>query len=151
VERTGAKPDRASAATADVAVRRLLELVRGTRITDIEVEWDGGSVRVSREPAVEADQARPAVVHASSDGPVVVTSPFVGVFHRQPPPSFPNVGEPVSAGQAIAHVETLGIQNSVVAPCDGLVAEILVKDGTPVEYGQPLAVMRRSAGEATGG
>jgi len=124
------------------AVDAVLALVGGTRIADIEVEWAGGSVRVRREPSAVA--ARP--LESESPLPKVdratVTSLFVGIFHQEPASSFPAIGDDVRAGQTIAHVETLGIQNSVLTAVDGSIVEVLVPDGTPVEYGQPLIVVR---------
>jgi acetyl-CoA carboxylase biotin carboxyl carrier protein len=123
-------------------VDTLLGLVRGTRIAELEVEWDVGSVRVKREPSVPATPDLETSDAPLGDGSVVVTSNYVGVFHREPPTAFPAIGDPVRAGQTVAHVETLRIQNSVQAPIDGALVDVLVGDGTPVEYGQPVLVIQ---------
>jgi acetyl-CoA carboxylase biotin carboxyl carrier protein len=124
------------------AVEAVLGLVDGTRISDIEVEWNGTHVRVKREPSAFDPGLEKPELTASEDDATTVTSMYVGVFHRHPAAAFPAVGDTVSAGQTIAHVETLRIQNTVVAPVEGTLAELLVDDGTPVEYGQPLVVIR---------
>ncbi|MPZ13742.1 MAG: hypothetical protein GEU73_04850 [Chloroflexi bacterium] len=133
-------------------VRELLQLLRGTSIAELEVEWGGGSVRIQRDLARgEAPTTVPTARPASPEERVVVTSAHVGIVHRDNG-SFPRVGDSVSEGMTIAEVETLGIRNAVKAPVDGSLADVLVDDRTPVEYGQPLAIIQVSdtASLATG-
>jgi len=132
------------------AVEAVLGLVGGTRIADIEVAWDGGRVRVKREPSARLASSVEAEPQSPASNEIAVTSLFVGIFHQEPATAFPRVGDAVRAGQVIAHVETLRVQNGVLAPADGTIVEVLVADGTPVEYGQAMVVMRRQA-EGDGG
>ena len=71
---------------------------------------------------------------------LAIASPLVGIFH----PSV-SVGGTVESGQPIGAVEALGMPTTVDAPHGGTVEELLVTDGSPVEYGQPLLILRRSA------
>jgi acetyl-CoA carboxylase biotin carboxyl carrier protein len=86
-------------------------------------------------PAAKAD-AKPA------DKPgTLVTSPFVGTFYRAPSPDSPpfvDVGAKVKKGQTLCIVEAMKLMNEIEAEVDGTVAEILVQNATPVEFGEPL-------------
>jgi acetyl-CoA carboxylase biotin carboxyl carrier protein len=127
-----------SGVTAD-QLTELLGLITNTDITELDVTI--GSTRLSvRRPS---DTSRPA---SSSARPVLepsslaITSPLVGMFH----PSV-DVGATVEPGQPIGAIEALGMPTSVDAPQSGTVEELLVTDGSPVEYGQPLLIVRRAA------
>jgi acetyl-CoA carboxylase biotin carboxyl carrier protein len=71
---------------------------------------------------------------------MAITSPLVGIFHASV-----TIGDNVQPGQSIGAVEALGMPTSVDAPQPGTIEELLVRDGSPVEYGQPLLILRRSA------
>jgi len=117
----------------------LLNLISGTDIS--ELDKTSGSTRVRlRRPAVIAAQADAAaasvVVEPHS---LAITSPLVGIFHASVA-----TGDNVQPGQSIGAVEALGMPTSVEAPQPGTVEELLVHDGSPVEYGQPLLILRRA-------
>ena len=124
-----------------LAVEQVLATVRGTSITELEVDWGEGSLRLTRESA----GAAPTVLELAPEGVISteaqVTSAHVGIFHRDAA-KIPGPGDWVAAGSPLGEIETLGIRNSVTASAAGVIAEILVEDGTPVEYGQPLVIMR---------
>jgi acetyl-CoA carboxylase biotin carboxyl carrier protein len=89
--------------------------------------------------AVAAMPAAPAPV--AQDTAHVVTSPFVGTFYRKPNPDSPNyvsVNDRVDKGQVLCIVEAMKLMNEIEADVAGTVTAILVDDGVPVEYGQPL-------------
>jgi acetyl-CoA carboxylase biotin carboxyl carrier protein len=67
------------------------------------------------------------------------------VFHREPDGGYPEPGDHVDERSRLGEVETMGIRNAVTAPIEGTLIEILVPDRTPVEYGQPLAVVQPGA------
>jgi biotin carboxyl carrier protein len=69
---------------------------------------------------------------------LAITSPLVGIFH----PAV-QAGQQVQTGQSIGAIEALGMPTSVDAPQSGTVEDLLVQDGSPVEYGQPLLILRR--------
>jgi acetyl-CoA carboxylase biotin carboxyl carrier protein len=74
-------------------------------------------------------------------GGVIVTSPFVGTFYRSPSPDAPpfvEVGSTVRAGQTLCIVEAMKLMNEIEADCSGTLVEILVENGKPVEFQQPL-------------
>jgi len=78
---------------------------------------------------------------APGEGWVAVTAPSVGVFYRRPSPDQPpfvQVGSEVAAKDTVCLIEVMKMFTGVVAPCKGRIADILIEDGTMVEYGQPL-------------
>jgi len=125
------------------AVAEVLELVRGTSISDLEVEWEGGLVRVKRDPHREPIGSV-AVTPSEPVEPedVIVTSTYVGVFRRDPDRTFPSVGDQVSEGTVLAEIESIQFRNPVVSPVDGELVSLEIEDLSPVEYGQPLATIR---------
>lgn len=158
------------AASADSAfIRELAQLLNETNLTEIEVERSGLHVRVAREvhmttvaaPAyapAPAAVAAPAPVAVSaiaaapaapsgpdySKHPGVVPSPMVGTAYVAPEPGKPpfiSVGTKVSAGQTLIIIEAMKTMNQIPAPRAGTVTQILVEDGAPVEYGEPLVII----------
>jgi acetyl-CoA carboxylase biotin carboxyl carrier protein len=141
-------------------VRELAELLNQTDLTEIEVEKGDLRVRVARTitatvqvpaaapmvamqaPAAAAPapaEAKPAAGH-----PGAVPSPMVGTAYRRPSPDakpFVEVGSLVKQGERILLVEAMKTFNDIVAPRAGKVTAILVEDGQPVEYGEPLLVI----------
>ena len=98
--------------------------------------------------APPASAAPPAAAEAAPDaadeGLHNVTSPMVGTFYESPSPEsdpFVQVGDRVKAGQTIAIIEAMKIMNQIEAEISGTVRAILVEDGQPVEYGEPLIVI----------
>ncbi len=93
-------------------------------------------------PSAPAPQAAPAPAAPAAQKPgTIVTSPFVGTFYRTPAPdqpSFVEVGSSVKKGQVLCIVEAMKLMNEIEAEVAGKVAEILVENGTPVEFGQSL-------------
>jgi acetyl-CoA carboxylase biotin carboxyl carrier protein len=146
--RRRAKPD-ASAATD--LVRRLGELLDELRLTEAEVTLGEVRVRVQRATA-PAPAATPAAAEASGlPDPVVIVerpgnmvtleAPMVGTFYRASSPTAePYVREDdvVKEGQIVCIIEAMKLMNEIEAKVAGRVAKILVENGQPVEYGQPL-------------
>jgi acetyl-CoA carboxylase biotin carboxyl carrier protein len=141
-------------------VRELAQLLNETDLTEIEVEKGDLRVRVARSltatvqvPAVAPMlAAAPAVaaVAAPAEGkpaaahPGAVPSPMVGTAYRRPSPDakpFVEVGSVVKAGERVLLVEAMKTFNDIVAPRAGKVVAIMVEDGQPVEYGEPLLVI----------
>jgi len=126
--------------TAD-QLESLLALIADTDVVELDVRFGAGRVVVQQPPvltarASERDQGRieePVDVSA-----LAIASPLVGIFHPSVAP-----GDSVQQGQAIGAIEALGMPTSVDAPQSGTVEDLLVPDGSPVEYGQPLIVLRR--------
>ncbi|MEM9206782.1 MAG: acetyl-CoA carboxylase biotin carboxyl carrier protein [Pseudomonadota bacterium] len=142
-------------------IRELAEILSETDLTEIEVEQYGIRIRVARAtqtivaqaPAPVAPQPAPMPVaqplsKPASDQPVsaegAVTSPMVGTAYRSPEPgakAFVEVGGDVREGQTVLIVEAMKTFNPIASPRDGTVKAILVDDGQPVEYGEPLIVI----------
>ncbi|TAF04526.1 MAG: acetyl-CoA carboxylase biotin carboxyl carrier protein [Nostocales cyanobacterium] len=97
-------------------------------------------VAVSRDNFAAGGQS-PLAVNASSARLVEVQSPMVGTFYRAPAPGeapFVEVGDRVKVGQSVCIIEAMKLMNEIEAEVSGQVMEILVQNGEPVEYGQPL-------------
>lgn len=117
--------------------------------TVLEVEWHGPA-RPAPAPRAEAEpmpapQVQPV---AATDRPVV-RAPVVGTFYRSPEPGaapFVAVGDVVRPGQVIGIVEAMKLMNEVTAGQAGRVVEVLVEDGKPVEYDQPLIALEPLTG-----
>jgi acetyl-CoA carboxylase biotin carboxyl carrier protein len=135
-------------------IRELSALLTETGLSEIEIEHEGLRVRVARAPAAvapaPAKPAKPAGPPAPeapedlSKHPGVVASPMVGTAYRAPEPGaapFVEVGSKVEAGQTLLIVEAMKTMNPIPAPNAGTVAAILITDGHPVEYGEPLMII----------
>ncbi|MGI6246370.1 MAG: acetyl-CoA carboxylase biotin carboxyl carrier protein [Pseudochelatococcus sp.] len=142
-------------------VRELAKLISETDLTEIEVAKGDLRIRVAR--AVTANvvlpQAAPVAATlpgaaaiapaapaaaALADNPGTVLSPMVGTAYRRPSPDakpFIEVGSKVQAGDKLLLVEAMKTFNDIVAPRSGTVTAVLVEDGQPVEYGEPLLVI----------
>lgn len=110
----------------------------------IEVQMGGAAPAVAPPPATVASPAPAAAPVASG---VDVRSPMVGTFYRAPKPGaepYARVGAQVRLGQTLCVVEAMKLLNEIEAEVAGVVTEILVEDGTPVQFGQPLMRVRPS-------
>jgi acetyl-CoA carboxylase biotin carboxyl carrier protein len=132
-------------------IAELTQLLEANNLTEIEVQRGDQRVRVSRGGAAVPAHANPvperAAAPAASDvksHPGVVTSPMVGTAYRSPEPGakpFVDEGSEVTAGQTILIVEAMKTMNTIPAPRAGKVTRILVEDGQPVEFGEPLMIL----------
>ena len=146
-------------------IKKLIELVEESGITELEVQEEEGTVRISRAaPAVApaaiqyaaapvAPVAAPAAAPAATapaEAPAAeisghqVRSPMVGTFYRSPSPeakAFVEVGQTVKVGDALCIVEAMKMMNRIEADKAGVVKAILVNDGEAVEFDQPLIVI----------
>jgi acetyl-CoA carboxylase biotin carboxyl carrier protein len=138
-------------------VRRLADLLTETGLSEIEVEQDGLRIKVARglagAPSLHAFAApvalpAPSAVGTPAAGETlrgdVVKSPMVGTCYLQPNPGaepFIRPGSQVTEGQTLMIVEAMKTMNPIPAPRAGRVLEVLVDDGQPVEFGEPLVVL----------
>ncbi|MGO4738426.1 acetyl-CoA carboxylase biotin carboxyl carrier protein [Bosea sp. 2KB_26] len=140
-------------------VRELAQLLNETDLSEIEVEKGDLRVRVARTISatvqVPVASHAPAAVHApvvtapveaksAAAHPGTVPSPMVGTAYRRPSPEakpFVEIGQEVKAGERVLLVEAMKTFNDIVAPRAGKVTAIMVEDGQPVEYGEPLLVI----------
>ena len=135
-------------------IRELALLLDETSLTEIEIERAGLRVRVARNITVSAampasfQPAAAAVAPAAgadlAKHPGVVPSPMVGTAYWAPEPGakpFIEVGTKVSAGQTLLIIEAMKTMNQIPSPRAGTVTQILVEDGQPVEFGEPLVII----------
>jgi acetyl-CoA carboxylase biotin carboxyl carrier protein len=155
VSRGPQKPDAAKTKLAvdHDLIRELAKLLEETGLTEIEIEQDGMRVRAGRADNGQAQsQPAPPVVPvtpgvAPSDPakhPGVVTSPMVGTAYLSPEPGakpFVDIGSRVKAGDTLLVVEAMKTMNQIPAPHAGVVTQILIEDGHPLEFGAPLMII----------
>jgi acetyl-CoA carboxylase biotin carboxyl carrier protein len=140
-------------------LKKLIDLVQESGISELEVTEgeekvkivkNGGSSAVYAAPlqaAAPAAPAAPAAVPAAEAEEIqghAVKSPMVGTFYRSPSPGakpFVEVGDTVKAGDTICIIEAMKLLNEIECDKDGVVKAILVENGQPVEYGEPLVVL----------
>jgi acetyl-CoA carboxylase biotin carboxyl carrier protein len=137
-------------------IRELALLLDETGLTEIEIERAGLRVRVARNisiaaampanfaPAAPATTAAAAAEADLSQHPGAVPSPMVGTAYWSPEPGakpFIEVGAKVSLGQTLLIIEAMKTMNQIPSPRAGTVTQILVEDGQPVEFGEPLVII----------
>jgi len=146
-------------------VKKLIELLEESNVAEIEIHEGEESVRISRQghaapsffmpagappampastpPAAAPASAEPAAASEAEDG-TMVRSPMVGTFYRSPSPgtkAFVEEGAEVKLGDTLCIIEAMKILNQIEAEVAGRVKRILVENGQPVEYNQPLFVI----------
>ncbi|HRK17464.1 MAG TPA: acetyl-CoA carboxylase biotin carboxyl carrier protein [Hyphomicrobiaceae bacterium] len=143
-------------------IRELAELLNETGLSEIELEKQGLRVRVARQLTVAASVAAAPVAAASpapaataaapptptttdpTKHPGAVKSPMVGTAYRSPEPgaaSFIDIGSRVTQGQTLLIIEAMKTMNHIPSPRAGTVVQILVDNGQPVEFGEPLVII----------
>ncbi len=137
-------------------IRSLAELLNETGLSEIEIEENNLRVRVARTmtmpahfaspfyPPTTAGVSSPNSASNLENHPGVVTSPMVGTAYRAPEPGAPffvDVGSVVREGDTLLIVEAMKTMNQIAAPRSGTVRRILVENGQPVEYGEPLMII----------
>ncbi len=147
-------------------VKKLIELLEESDVAEIEIHEGEESVRISRNSSLPAAMAMPAIMpQVSAAAPVApaatappaaaeesapelvghaVRSPMVGTFYRSPSPGskpFVEVGQQVSAGDTLCIIEAMKILNQIESDKTGTVKQILVENGEPVEYNEPLFII----------
>jgi acetyl-CoA carboxylase biotin carboxyl carrier protein len=141
-------------------VKKLIELLETSDIAEIEIHEGEESVRISRHgslplPTAPVAVAAPAAASTAASAPAeeekepeleghIIHSPMVGTFYRAPNPGakpFVNEGQSVNAGDTLCIIEAMKILNQIESDKSGKVKRILVENGQPVEYNQPLFII----------
>jgi acetyl-CoA carboxylase biotin carboxyl carrier protein len=148
-------------------LKKLIDLVEESGIAELELTEGEEKVRISRQPAAQPMQyapmphmmqyapapaaapVAPAAAAPAEAGPPaieghVVKSPMVGTFYRAPSPdakAFVEIGSQVSAGDTLCIIEAMKLLNEIESDVSGVVKAILVENGQPVEYGEPLFIV----------
>jgi acetyl-CoA carboxylase biotin carboxyl carrier protein len=148
-------------------LKELLELVSERNIAELELENEGLKIRIRKEiaraepqdppPARTAPVSAPEVAaapagghlppaaEASDNGLLYVTSPMVGTFYRQPEPGaepYTREGDYVRKGQVLCIIEAMKLMNEIESEYEGQLVKVLVENGRPVQYGDPLFAIR---------
>ena len=141
-------------------VKKLIELLEESGISELEISEGEESVRISRHPraAMQALPAPAAVVqappaptaataageHKPRNDEYTVTSPMVGTYYSAPAPGskpFVDLGDEIKVGQVLCIIEAMKMMNQIESDKAGRVTAILAKNGDPVEFGQPLFII----------
>ncbi len=148
-------------------IKNLIELFKKSNISEIEIHEGKNSVRIKQHistidkstqhlintetiPLTNATSLAPDTYHSdkfknvASSSNYIVRTPIVGTFYRSPAPTekpFVKVGDTVNLGDILCIVEAMKILNQIEAECAGTITEILLENGQPVEFGQPLFVI----------
>ena len=145
-------------------LKKLIDLVQESGIAELEITEGEEKVKIVKGGVVTVAAAAPAAIAAASPtaagataaaaGPTaepgpgqeghVVKAPMVGTFYRSPSPdakAFVEVGQAVKEGDTICIIEAMKLMNEIEADASGVVKAILVENGQPVEYGQPLFIL----------
>jgi len=142
-------------------IKEMIQLMNENGLTELELEKDGLKIRLKKSAggafeqtviqetrpvsgtpsARESAHAKESPKALGADSKTTIKSPMVGTFYTSPAPDAPpfvQVGSPVAVGQVICVIEAMKLMNEIKAEVRGKVAEILVNNGDPVEFGQPL-------------
>jgi acetyl-CoA carboxylase biotin carboxyl carrier protein len=138
-------------------VRQLAELLDTTQLTEIEVQDGDRRIKVARKvqaaaasyaPApvapVAATAPAPAATPPQVDNSNAIRSPMVGTVYLAAEPGVPNfvaIGQSVEAGDTLLIIEAMKVMNPILAPHGGIVRAVLIANGSPVEFDQPLVVI----------
>ncbi len=143
-------------------IKKLIELLEESDLAEIEIHEGEESVRISRSsqvvtqaavaapppvaaaPAAPAGEAPPAEEEEAAPAGHTITSPMVGSFYRAPAPGaqpFVEVGQRVEVGDTLCIIEAMKMLNQIESDKAGVIAAILVENGQPVEYGEPLFII----------
>ena len=140
-------------------VKKLIELLEESGIAEIEIKEGEESVRISRGPTGPVQQVYTAAPHAAPVAPAapaaptpaappppksneyVVTAPMVGTFYAAASPGakpFVDIGDEVKVGQVLCIIEAMKMMNQIESDKSGRITSVMVQNGEPVEFGQPL-------------
>jgi acetyl-CoA carboxylase biotin carboxyl carrier protein len=145
-------------------VKKLIELLEESGISELEISEGEESVRISRHPrmamqapaaaAIPLTQAAPYIApalpatsageHKPRNDEYTVTSPMVGTYYSSASPgakAFVEIGSEIKVGQILCIIEAMKMMNQIESDKEGTVTSILAKNGEPVEFGQPLFII----------
>lgn len=147
-------------------VKKLIEMLEESRISEIEIHEGEESVRISRVSSITPSQTLVQMPAAGSSVTAeqgfqpdtgitpepaeepegnIVKSPMVGIFYESPSPGklpFVELGKTVAKGEVLCIIEAMKIMNQIESEFSGIISKIMVENGEPVEYGQPLFIIK---------
>jgi acetyl-CoA carboxylase biotin carboxyl carrier protein len=132
-------------------LKEIIQIMKDEDISEVSIQQNDLKIKVKRLPdqmslavqsaAMMASQQEVAHSEDISDGLVIIPAPMVGTFYRAPSPdakSYVNVGDEIEAGEVICIIEAMKLMNEITADVNGEIVGIMVEDGQPVEYDQPM-------------
>ncbi len=134
-------------------IKEIISFLKDTDVTELNIEKEGFKIRIKRgyvyTPVEFAKPIKPAAESSTFEAKVLkeeevlhtITSPLVGTFYRASSPDAPpfvEIGSKVEKGQVLCIIEAMKIMNEIESDVSGIVRKILVENGQPVEYGEPL-------------
>jgi acetyl-CoA carboxylase biotin carboxyl carrier protein len=150
-------------------IKAIIDLMKKNSITEFELEQQDSKIRLKRglnggAPVVQQDDSAPAVPvllpsavpapvvqtpapQPAATGEIEIKSPMIGTFYRAPSPESPNyadVGTEVNPETVVSIIEAMKVMNEIKAEVNGVITQVLVENGKPVEFGQPLFKVRPS-------
>jgi len=148
-------------------IKAIIDLMKKNSITEFELEEKDSKLRLKRglnsgSPAIQSDDAIPltsttlpaavavatvpvAIPPAAVTGEIDIKSPMIGTFYRSPSPesaSYCDVGTEVNAETVVCIIEAMKVMNEIKSEVKGVVTQVLIENGKPVEFGQPLFKVR---------
>lgn len=134
-------------------LKEIIQIMKEEDLAEVCIEQGGMKVKVKRPfaqsltalqgaailPSQEREKSN--ITEGTLEDTVIIPSPMVGTFYRAPTPDaepFVKVGDSIESGQVICIIEAMKLLNEITSDVDGTVIEILVEDGQPVEYDQPI-------------
>ena len=129
-------------------IENIMKLMTTYQVEELEITDNHQKIhlikRRGQPPTIEQTQPTQPVSKQAPQPQKIITSPFVGTFYRSPSPGaepFIEVGQIVKKGEVLCIIEAMKLMNEIEAETDGRVAEILVDNGTAVEFDQPLIIL----------
>ena len=134
-------------------IKKLIDDMGDSKLTSLEIDFPDGTkismkkeekevvTKISEVASSEKEDKTEVIQEEKIETGNIITSPMVGTFYSKPSPDskpYVEVGSKVSKGDVVCIVEAMKLMNEIESEFDGEIAEILVKDGEPVDYGKPL-------------
>ncbi|MFC2074660.1 acetyl-CoA carboxylase biotin carboxyl carrier protein [Bdellovibrionota bacterium] len=132
-------------------LQKLIKVLEESNLEEIEIEEDGRRIRIKKpnlsttQPIVTTVESSHKPSHiiktAEEENFQIIASPFVGTFYSAPGPDaapFVETGERIQKGEVLCIIEAMKLMNEIESDIDGIISNILVNNGDPVEFGQPL-------------
>lgn len=147
-------------------IKKLIKIFESAKVTELSIQEGDLKIKISKNGSksnvgfvqqsmpvdmpnsgTQVASPEPAVTAPVEDNSHIIKSPIVGTFYRSPAPDadpYCQVGDQVSSGSVLCIVEAMKLMNEIECDLSGKILQILVEDGTPVEFGQPLFKIEKS-------
>jgi acetyl-CoA carboxylase biotin carboxyl carrier protein len=128
-------------------LKKIIEVMKNEELLELEIEEEGLKIRIKRRGAEVIPQistTTPPGEEGKTKELLTITAPMVGTFYRAPSPeaeSYVEIGDVVKKGQTACIIEAMKLMNEIESEVEGKIVKIMVENGHPVEYGQPLFLL----------